>query len=215
MTPAPGIAKINLLLACYSAGSLPPALQAMVASHLEISGANRSFAGALDALQGSGLMQADAVGVGDREAKLAAIFEAEAGDTPARPADPVLPHALRQFIGKDFAEIKWRSRLPGLKEYRISPEGGGEAVLYWIKAGRKVPSHTHHGSEVTLVLKGAFHDVTGEFRRGDLAVADSEINHQPTVTADADCICFAVTDAPLRLTGPVGRIADMLFGHRH
>jgi putative transcriptional regulator len=30
-----------------------------------------------------------------------------------------------------------------------------------------------------------------------------------------DCICFAVTDAPLRLTGPVGRILDRFFGHKH
>jgi putative transcriptional regulator len=28
----------------------------------------------------------------------------------------------------------------------------------------------------------------------------------PTADDDGDCVCLAVTDAPLRLTGPIGRL---------
>jgi putative transcriptional regulator len=39
------------------------------------------------------------------------------------------------------------------------------------------------------------------------------VNHTPVADDDEDCICFAVTDAPLRLTGPVGRIVQSFFKH--
>ena len=86
------------------------------------------------------------------------------------------------------------------------------ATLYWIKAGRRMPAHTHDGSEYTLVLQGAFHDVAGRYERGDIAIGDDELDHCPTADASADCLCFAVTDAPLRLTGPIGRIVQRFMG---
>ena len=63
------------------------------------------------------------------------------------------------------------------------------------------------------MLKGGFSDKTGHFARGDVAVADAELDHIPVADLDADCICFAVTDAPLRLTGPFGRLMHRLFGN--
>ena len=56
---------------------------------------------------------------------------------------------------------------------------------------------------------------TGRYARGDLAIADSALDHQPVADSGEDCICFAVTDAPLRLTGPVGRIVERLFRRTH
>jgi putative transcriptional regulator len=76
-----------------------------------------------------------------------------------------------------------------------------------------MPSHTHEGSEITLVLRGGFSDATGHYRRGDIAIADSEVDHRPRADEDEDCICFAVTDAPLRLTGPVARFVQRLLRH--
>ena len=87
--------------------------------------------------------------------------------------------------------------------------------MLWVGAGRRIPSHTHDGSEITLVLKGAFADVTGRYGRGDIAIAEADLDHRPMTDENEDCICFAVTDAPLRLTGPVGRILDQIFGRPH
>ena len=44
--------------------------------------------------------------------------------------------------------------------------------------------------------------------RGDVAEADPSVNHQPVADPGEDCICLAVTDAPLRLTGPFGRLLN-------
>jgi putative transcriptional regulator len=76
-----------------------------------------------------------------------------------------------------------------------------------------MPSHTHHGVEVTLVLQGSFSDPLGRYMRGDIAIADDEIDHKPVAGSEQDCICFAVTEGPVRLTGPVARLFNRLIGH--
>jgi putative transcriptional regulator len=127
----------------------------------------------------------------------------------------VLPAPLLRLIGSDLSDLKWRTKIPGVREYRISESERGEASMLWVGAGRRIPSHTHDGSEITLVLKGAFADVTGRYGRGDIAIAEADLDHRPMTDENEDCICFAVTDAPLRLTGPVGRILDQIFGRPH
>jgi putative transcriptional regulator len=69
-----------------------------------------------------------------------------------------------------------------------------------------MPDHSHHGTELTLVLKGAFQDEDGYFARGDIEIADSDVQHIPVADIHEDCICLAVTDAPLRFTGLMPRI---------
>lgn len=205
---------VDSLLASYCAGSLSSAMHALVASHLALSPDNAGFVAALEGALGERLAGETPAPMPGRDSRLAAIFDAPP-ESALPPECAILPPPLRSLAGRDFSMLKWRTKLPGIKECRISAEGYGEAKLLWIKAGRKIPFHTHDGSEVTLVLKGAFRDAAGHYGRGDLAIADGSVNHQPVVDAGADCICFAVTDAPLRLTGPVGRIIERLFGHSH
>jgi putative transcriptional regulator len=42
--------------------------------------------------------------------------------------------------------------------------------------------------------------------------ADEETQHIPTATPEADCICLAVTDAPLRFTSWVVRLVQPVLG---
>ncbi len=77
--------------------------------------------------------------------------------------------------------------------------------LLRIKAGTALPQHTHEGHEFTLLLAGGFSDASGHYLRGDVAVADASVDHRPVADDGEDCLCLAVTDAPLRLTGPFGR----------
>jgi putative transcriptional regulator len=161
------------------------------------------------------MMDLPAGPVRDRDVKLASIF----GDEGPAVADaapircPIVPAPLTTLLGKPVSDLQWRRRLPGIREFELKASGEGEAKLYWISPGRAMPSHTHDGSEVTLVLRGGFSDPTGHYRRGDIAIADSDLDHHPRADEDEDCICFAVIDAPLRLTGPVGRIVQRFLGH--
>jgi putative transcriptional regulator len=201
-------------MASYAAGRLSRPLQCLVAAHLAIKPENRSFVGAMEALCGKALEEAPATQpVSNRDAKLAAIFGEQQPEHRIAPVRcPIVPPPLAGLLGKPVKDVPWRTRLPGIREYEQKGAQDCEAKLYWIRPGRVMPSHTHDGSEVTLVLRGGFSDPTGHYRRGDIAIADAELDHHPRADDDEDCICFAVIDAPLRLTGPVGRIVQRFLG---
>jgi putative transcriptional regulator len=203
---------IDALLASYAAGSLSRPLHTLVASHLILASENRGYVDALEALKGNELEQGVPVAISSRDAKLAAIFTLpQDSDTAPRNGDDIFPAPLQDYVGRLGKDIPWRTKLPGLKEYVIEASEHGEASLLWIKPGAAMPVHTHEGTEVTLVLSGGFSDAYGDYDRGDVAFADESIDHKPIADPVEGCICFAVTDAPVRLTGPIGRIIDRLL----
>ena len=71
-----------------------------------------------------------------------------------------------------------------------------------------MPFHTHEGCEFTLVLQGGYHDGDVGYARGDFQFADSSLNHSPVADPGEPCLCLAVLDAPMRLTGRIGRLVN-------
>lgn len=213
-TPSSG-RPIDELLAAYAAGSLSPPLHGLVAAHLAIKPDNRGFVAAMEELCGRAVQEATPAPVRDRDSKLAAIFadEPAVAERPSLPPCAVLPPPLQHLLGKGLSDVRWKTLLPGIRECPLREFGEVDAKLFSIRPGRVMPSHTHEGTEVTLVLRGGFSDPTGHYRRGDIAIADGEIDHHPRADEDEECICFAVLDAPLRLTGPVGRLFNRFMGH--
>jgi putative transcriptional regulator len=78
--------------------------------------------------------------------------------------------------------------------------------------GAQTGAHSHRGTELTLVLKGGFSDVTGTYGPGDLQITDNSVNHNPIADPGEDCINLAVTTAPLRFESLLQKIAAPLFG---
>lgn len=213
--PASSSARpLDALLAEYASGSLPRALYALVGAHLELNPQSERFVSDLEALAGAELERQPPSAAPSHSMMLDSILALDASS--AAPvdedeADPVFTPGFRHFMGMSSSDIPWRNVMPGLKEYVVTDRFGTEATLYWIKAGRQMPAHTHVGQEVTIVLKGGFSDATGHYGRGDVAVADEHLDHKPVADNDSDCICFAVSDAPIKLTGPVGKVFQSLF----
>ena len=206
---------LNALLAGYAAGQLPAPLHGLIAAHLMMKPDNRGFVEAMEVLHSDAIVAAEPAPLSRRDEMLNRIF-AQPVDVPKERisnADDVVPEPIAAIVGSDLSKLKWRTRLPGLKEYALKDPSGCEASLLWIKAGRTMPSHTHEGTEITLVLKGAFSDGSQHYARGDIAIADGDVNHRPKADQDEDCICFVVNDAPLRLTGPFGRIFQNFVGY--
>jgi len=206
---------VDALLAAYATGALSRPLHALVASHLSLRADNRAFVNSLEHLIADDIAAMDVQDlITGRADRLAAIFhsngcsadEAEAGAE-------FLPPPLGHYLGMPYGELPWRAVMPGLKEVKIEDRPGCEASMLWIRAGRAMPSHTHPGIEATLVLKGSFEDATGIYTRGDMAVVDSDVDHKPVAGADEDCICFAVSEGPARLTGPIARLFQRLIRH--
>jgi len=211
---------LDTLLANYARGWLSPPMHVLVACHLVYQPSSRKFVRSIEELGGSELLEQVPIELHDRDERLARIFALDDKDALSgglhpiqrpRLADDILPHPLSRYLGCTISDVPWRTLLPGVKEYRIEENEDGEASLFWIKKGRKIPSHTHEGSEFTLVLKGAFSDKNGRYAEGDISIADMDVDHCPVADEAEDCFCFAVTDAPLQLTGPIGRIVQRFF----
>ncbi len=124
--------------------------------------------------------------------------------------EPAKSIALRHADGDG-----WSFMAPGVKCMDLSgdPELKGTTVdvrLMRLEPGKGAPKHTHGGSELTLVLTGAFRDETGVYGPGDLSVATPKLTHRPIAEPGDVCIALAVTDAPLELTGVMGGVQRLL-----
>ena len=208
------IDTIDSLLARYVAGTLPTPARVLVEAHLELKPDNRIKVANLEAMAGLELTAIDPVALDDRDAMLAAVLGSDApGSATLRGGEErVFPKALYDFVGFDARDVPWRTKMPGFKEYELGDIEGCHVNLFWIKPGRTVPAHTHEGSELSLVLDGAFSDARGHYGRGDISVADDSVDHRPSADTGRPCIGFAVMDAPLKLTGSFRQLIGDIIG---
>ena len=76
---------------------------------------------------------------------------------------------------------------------------------------QSTPRHAHLGSEITLVLHGAFTDELGTFKRGDLIIlTDPRYAHQPTA-GEEGCVCLMLNEARLRFIDPIARVMNTFW----
>ena len=200
------------LLMAYSAGTLPEAFSLTVAAHVSMCDECRARLGAFDTVGGALLEQAgDAAMAEDSLAVTMARIRAGGETRRERPAPlqaGVLPAPLRDYIGGDLDSVRWRPIGMGVKQAILPTDRDATARLLYIPAGAAVPDHGHRGTELTLVLKGAFVDETARFGPGDIEVANEEVDHMPVADIGTDCICLAATDAPLRFRALMPRLAQ-------
>jgi putative transcriptional regulator len=204
------------LLMAYSAGQLPEAFNLIVATHVSMCDECRARLGSYDALGGAVIEDIEEVAMGEAALEVAlARIDGLSQATQRAPlkAAGILPAPLVDYVGDDLSAVRWKRVGGGVKQ-AILPTGRGRdasARLLYIPAGVAVPDHGHKGTELTLVLQGAFADEKDRFGPGDIEIADEEVEHTPIALAGEACICLAVTDAPLRFRGVIPRLAQPLF----
>ena len=204
------------LLMGYAAGILPEAFDRVVASHLSLSDESRAMLGGYEAVGGVVMEETEAVAMG-ADALGSVMARIKSGkaitEKPAlRATRPgVLPEPLQEYVGGDVDKIKWRPLGGGVKQAILPTSGKAQARLLLIPAGAAVPDHGHRGTELTLVLQGSFSDEVVHFARGDIEIADEDLNHQPVAGPEADCICLAAKDAPLRFNSLIPRLLQPIF----
>ena len=124
-------------------------------------------------------------------------------------ANQRLPRPLRRFLPDYYENLPWSGFTKSIQSYDLPfSDDRYTARFYKIAAGSELPQHTHRGNEFTLVMSGSFSDLSGDYHPGDFVLADSSTHHQPRAHEKEDCICFAVTDAPLKMTGFFGRMLN-------
>ncbi len=205
------------LLMAYAAGNLPEAFSLIVGTHISMCDECRARLHAFEGVGGAVLEDCDAAPM--KAGSLASVMDRikATGDqdrairVPAEIAARV-PAPLSDYIGDEFEDVKWRSLGGGVKHAVLKTGGNATARLLKIPAGMAMPDHGHNGLEATLVLQGAFSDEDGRYGRGDIEVADEHLDHTPIAEEGEDCICLAVTDAPLKFNSWIPRIAQPFLG---
>lgn len=194
----------------YAAGTASEPIALIVASHAALNEQSGAMLRCLDAAGGALLNELEPTSVTDTafDKVLAQLGPQEPTPLPGRAsvADTLLPPALRAYVPDGIDALPWRKRAGGLAEAEL-PCGDGKRYkvsLLRIGAGKPIMHHTHQGEEWLLVLDGGFSDGHGHYLRGDVCFADDAVEHRPLADSDGDCLCLAITEAPVRLKGVLG-----------
>jgi putative transcriptional regulator len=204
------------LLMGYAAGTLPEAFNLVVATHISMCDDCRAALAEYDAVGGAVMMDSAPVDVAE-DALAATLAMIDSGKFAQKAAPKtaevsLFPAPLQDYVSGDIDSLKWRKVGGGVSQLVLKTSKEASVRLLRIPAGTAVPDHGHRGTELTLVLQGAFTDETDRFGAGDVEVANEDLNHTPVAEDGMDCICLAATDAPLRFNGLVPRIAQRFIG---
>lgn len=199
----------DALLMGYSAGQLPEAFNLIVAAHVSMCDECRARMHAHESLGGVLLEACETVPMS--QDSLSATLSRIKGQRPEARVKPavvrsVLPEPLQGYVGGDLNTVRWRSIGGGVRQAILPTTRAASARLLFIPGGVAVPDHGHRGTELTLVLKGAFRDETDRFGPGDIEIATEDLEHTPVAEVGEDCICLAVTDAPLKFNALMPRL---------
>lgn len=203
----------DALLMAYSAGTLPEGFNLVVATHISLCDECRARMIEFDNLGGEVIEDEAPVRMADDSlaATMAKIAKGDAtgkDDAPKPAREGLFPSPLQDYVGGDLAAVKWRNVGGGVRQAILKTDKSASVRLLHIPAGVAVPDHGHRGTELTLVLQGAFTDETDRFGAGDIEVATEDLDHQPVAEMGEDCICLAATDAPLRFNSLIPRMAQ-------
>lgn len=211
----------EVFLLDYASGALGEAWSIAIATHLSLCPDCRRAVAGMESI-GAGLMEAlEPVPVSPSGFEsLMARIDGEAPEidsaehiVAARPSEYGIPQPLRSYVENAAGKIEWQRLGRGASQCLIETgQDGATARLLRIPAGKPVPAHTHRGLEFTLVLSGAFSDTTGRYARGDMQEADDSLDHQPWAEPGEDCICLAITEAPLRFKSLAARAVQPFLG---
>lgn len=200
------------LVLAYAAGALEPRLALVVSAHLVLCSHCRALCH--EAEETGGILIDAMVPVAMSDDALMQVMARIEGK-PAATAIPAefdqLPPMVRDAIAASGKKMRARKRgVAALDLNGIDAKGEGRLTLYRIMPGAAVPHHGHKGSEITLVLTGAFADETGIYRAGDVAVGAPSIHHRPRAEPGEVCFALAYTDAPLAFSGFLGAVQRVL-----
>lgn len=227
MTPRHHLDEATLV--SYAAGALTDGMRAVAATHLEACRHCRAQLAGAERIGGVLLSQRQPADEPGRLAQLREAMLARLDATPqGRPASTLggnddgaasrvsdtdlLPRALHPYFGTSWRALRWRWTAPGVHMIKSSRPSGDNLIMLKIAPGKSMPVHSHGGSELTQILKGAYDDALGHFGPGDMADLDSDIEHQPVTSPGVPCICVAALDAPLRFPGWFARKLQPLVG---
>lgn len=121
-----------------------------------------------------------------------------------------LPKVVKKLLPP---RLRWQKLSNALRSARLlTGQNTYEVAFHKISKGGKVIEHDHRGLEVTLVLEGSFSDEEGIYSPGDFIVKAPGQAHRPTASQNQDCLCLSVCEAPVKVTGLLGKLINPFLG---
>jgi putative transcriptional regulator len=214
---------IDDILMAHAAGLADPGIELIVSAHLVLCPACRGRLREIESIAGAVLdmvepVQMDPALLDQILGKLDPPEPTELEPPPTAPDtdllgdDLALPRPILDLVASTSGQ--WTAIVPGvLHELRL-PLSHGEMPIRLIRmrAGFKVPTHTHTGTEMNMVLAGGYNDADQEFVRGDVQICGDEITHSLSIHGDGPCVLLAVNEAPLVPVGALSKVAQMITG---
>lgn len=205
------------LMSC-SAGSMPEAFAAVMASHISVCETCRRDLALMEMI-GVALFDELSPAHLERPAPIMELRRREADGAP----EPVritavsggdVPEPLVPLIGQYLDDIAWTRVAPGVSIHNIalSPTAKGDLRLIKVAPGKTLALHGHKGSELTLVLRGSCRDDFGHYRVGDVSDFGEDVDHQPMADAVEGCICLVATRHKLRFKSILARLIQPVTG---
>jgi len=197
--------ECEMLLMDYARGVLNEAQRVLVSSYIEMSEQAQQRATLFECLGGA-VMESCCEPVAMMEDSLQAVMEQlenckqEEACAPYEPRHTInipMPQSLCMEISvRCGPSAAWRRVWPGVQMLSIPVEVDGCAMFITrIHPGAQIPRHRHESREVTLVLDGAFTDVSGAHKRGDILIMDPGTAHVLQADAKEGCVCLIVHEA--------------------
>lgn len=189
------------VLAAYAAGTLEPGFGLVVGAHVEMCGACRARVRAFEAASGEALSELPRADVAS-DALTRVMARLDDAPAPAEAKD-----TLRFIDRLPLGRRKWIA--PGVWVAAVKTPHAPDNRVYLLSVAPGMPTarHEHAGAEFCTVLSGAFRDDSGRYGVGDFAATDEDVDHQPIVEGDEDCVCLFATEGRLKAKGPLGRLA--------
>jgi putative transcriptional regulator len=151
------------LMSC-SAGSMPEAFAAVMASHIAMCPDCRKELSVMEQI-GTVLFEAIAPTAVACEAEVTSMRDLQEHDERQPQSDGDVPAPLVRILGTSLDGVQWKRAGRGIWQHRIALSHEGSSTLRLIKvaAGLSLPEHGHSGPELTLVLRGSFRDDSGQY----------------------------------------------------
>jgi putative transcriptional regulator len=206
-------------LMSYAAGSLPDPLSLVIAAHCSVCPDCARDVTKMERIGSALFGDLAATPMVDGAPRMAPRSAQQETSMSARrrldaDADSEVPEPLRHLVGDNLDAIAWQRLGFGVWHAPVlkGKSARGDVRLLKVEPGRAMPEHGHGGSELTMILRGAYHDEVGRFGPGDVADLDDEIEHQPVADASVGCICIIASEKQAVFKGFFARLIQPLTG---
>lgn len=132
----------------------------------------------------------------------------------APPTQSGMPAPLVPVCGPDLDRVPWKRLVPGVQHFPLPLTPGAKGQLRLLKCapGVALPEHDHSGSELTLVLRGAYRDNHGTYRAGDVADMAAGTGHAPVADDKEGCVCLIASEGKIRFKSFLAKIWQPFTG---